>query len=148
MRPVTPNWLPNTGATSKNKIKGCAKDISSKYINPSHTLEFAILFVPTESLYAEILRQPGLSEQLQRDYRVMIARPTNLAALLTSSKWDWLIACSVFTRWIAEPSVARKARLLEGLQSWIWHRFGSFFVAVMNCERAPTGIWQVRPRLN
>jgi len=66
------------------KIKGCAKEISSKYINPPHTLEFAILFVPTESLYAEILRQPGLSEQLQRDYRVMIAGPTNLAALLTS----------------------------------------------------------------
>ena len=60
------------------------KEISAKYINPPHTLEFAILFVPTESLYAEILRQPGLSEQLQRDYRVMIAGPTNLAALLTS----------------------------------------------------------------
>ena len=66
------------------KIKACAKEISSKYINPPHTLEFAILFVPTESLYAEILRQPGLSEQLQRDYRIMIAGPTNLAALLTS----------------------------------------------------------------
>ena len=68
----------------ETKIKACAKEISSKYINPPHTLEFAILFVPTESLYAEILRQPGLSEQLQRDYRVMIAGPTNLAALLTS----------------------------------------------------------------
>jgi DNA recombination protein RmuC len=68
----------------ETKIKACAKKISSKYINPPHTLEFAILFVPTESLYPEILRQPGLSEQLQRDYRVMIAGPTNLAALLTS----------------------------------------------------------------
>jgi DNA recombination protein RmuC len=68
----------------ESKIKACAKEISSKYINPPHTLEFAILFVPTESLYAEILRQPGLSEQLQRDYRIMIAGPTNLAALLTS----------------------------------------------------------------
>ena len=68
----------------ETKIKACAKEISSKYINPPHTLEFAILFVPTESLYAEILRQPGLSEQLQRDHRVMIAGPTNLAALLTS----------------------------------------------------------------
>jgi len=47
-------------------------------------LEFAILFIPTESLYAEVLRQPGLFEQLQRDYRVIIAGPTNLAALLTS----------------------------------------------------------------
>jgi DNA recombination protein RmuC len=68
----------------ESKIKGCAKEISSKYINPPHTLEFAILFVPAESLYAEVLRQPGLFEQLQRDYRVIIAGPTNLAALLTS----------------------------------------------------------------
>jgi DNA recombination protein RmuC len=68
----------------ENRIKGCAKEISSKYINPPHTLEFAILFVPTESLYAEVLRQPGLFEQLQRDHRVIIAGPTNLAALLTS----------------------------------------------------------------
>src|ERR1035437_3469847 len=48
-----------------NRIKACAKDISSKYINPPHTLELAILFIPTESLYAEILRQPGLTEQLR-----------------------------------------------------------------------------------
>ena len=68
----------------ENKIKGCAKDISTKYINPPYTLEFAILFIPTESLYAEVLRQPGLFEQLQRDYHVIIAGPTNLAALLTS----------------------------------------------------------------
>jgi DNA recombination protein RmuC len=68
----------------ETKIKGCAREISSKYINPPHTLEFAILFIPTESLYAEVLRQPGLFEQLQRDYRVIIAGPTNLAALLTS----------------------------------------------------------------
>jgi DNA recombination protein RmuC len=68
----------------ESRIKGCAKEIGSKYINPPHTLDFAILFVPTESLYAEVLRQPGLFEQLQRDYRVIIAGPTNLAALLTS----------------------------------------------------------------
>src|SRR4029077_11274203 len=66
------------------KIKAGAKKISRKYINPPHTLEFAILFVPTESLYAEILRQPGLSEQLQRDYRVMIAGPSHCA--LSSSQ--------------------------------------------------------------
>jgi DNA recombination protein RmuC len=68
----------------ENKIKACAKEISTKYINPPYTLEFAILFIPTESLYAELLRQPGLVEQLQRDHRVIVAGPTNLAALLTS----------------------------------------------------------------
>jgi hypothetical protein len=66
------------------KFKACAKEISNKDINPPPTLEFAILFVPTESLYAEILRQPGLSEQLQRDYRVMIAGPSHCA--LSSSQ--------------------------------------------------------------
>jgi len=68
----------------ENKIKFCAREISTKYINPPYTLEFAILFIPTESLYAELMRQPGLVEQLQRDHRVMLAGPTNLAALLTS----------------------------------------------------------------
>jgi DNA recombination protein RmuC len=68
----------------ESRIKASAKEISNKYIKPPHTLEFAILFVPTESLYAEVLRQPGLFEQLQRDYRVIMAGPTNLAALLTS----------------------------------------------------------------
>jgi DNA recombination protein RmuC len=71
-------------AQLESKIKACARDICGKYINPPHTLDFAILFVPTESLYAEVLRQPGFCDQLQRDYRVMLAGPTNLAALLTS----------------------------------------------------------------
>ena len=68
----------------EKKVKACAREISTKYINPPHTLEFAILFVPTESLYAEVMRQPSLVEQLQREYHVMLAGPTNLAALLTS----------------------------------------------------------------
>ncbi|MCX5688977.1 MAG: DNA recombination protein RmuC [Planctomycetota bacterium] len=66
------------------RIKACAKDIADKYISPPHTTDFAILFVPTEGLYAEILRIPGLAETLQRDYRVMAAGPTTLAATLNS----------------------------------------------------------------
>jgi len=68
----------------ENKIKAYARDIRAKYINPPHTLEFAILFVLTEGLYAELLRQAGFCDQLQREHHVMLAGPTNLAALLTS----------------------------------------------------------------
>lgn len=61
-----------------------AKDISSKYINPPHTTDWAILFVPTEGLYAEILRRPGLFEKLQRDHNITIAGPTNLQVMLST----------------------------------------------------------------
>jgi len=61
-----------------------ARKIREKYIEPPHTTDFAILFIPTESLYAEAASRPGLAETLQRDYKVMLAGPMNLAALLNS----------------------------------------------------------------
>ena len=67
-----------------SRIKACAKDIRDKYINPPHTTDFAILFLPTEGLYAEVLRRPGAVEQIQRDFRVTIAGPTTLAATLNA----------------------------------------------------------------
>lgn len=66
------------------RIKAEAKDIKEKYIDPPNTTDFGIMFLPTEGLYAEVLRRPGLSEALQRDYKVMIAGPTTLVALLNS----------------------------------------------------------------
>jgi DNA recombination protein RmuC len=61
-----------------------AKSITEKYIEPPFTTDFAILFLPTEGLYAEVLRRPGLIESLQRDYRVTLAGPTTLMAMLNS----------------------------------------------------------------
>lgn len=61
-----------------------AKRISDKYVRPPRTTDFAILFLPVESLYAEVIRRPGLSERLQERYRVMVAGPATLNALLTS----------------------------------------------------------------
>ena len=61
-----------------------ARKIREKYIEPPHTTDFAILFIPTESLYAEAVSRPGLAESLQRDSKVMLAGPMNLAALLNS----------------------------------------------------------------
>lgn len=66
------------------RVRSFAKDIRGKYINPPRTTDFAILFLPTEGLYAEVLRRPGLTEQLQQDYRVSVCGPTTLGALLNS----------------------------------------------------------------
>jgi DNA recombination protein RmuC len=65
-------------------VKARAREIRDKYIKPPRTTDFAILFVPTEGLYAEILRRPGLFELLQRDFRVTVVGPTNLVAFLGS----------------------------------------------------------------
>lgn len=65
-------------------VLASAKEISSKYLDPPRTTDFAILFLPTEGLYAEVLRIPGLADQLQQECRVVPAGPTTLAALLSS----------------------------------------------------------------
>lgn len=65
-------------------IESFAKDISEKYIDPPHTTDFAIMFLPVEGLYAEVLRHPGLFEILQRKYRITVTGPTTLSALLNS----------------------------------------------------------------
>jgi DNA recombination protein RmuC len=66
------------------RIRQEARDIRDKYIAPPDTTDFAILYLPTEGLYAEVLRRPGLADFLQRECRVVVAGPTTLAALLNS----------------------------------------------------------------
>ena len=68
----------------ENRIKLEAKSISEKYIDPPQTTDFALLFLPTEGLYAEVLRMPGLVDFVQRKHRVNLVGPTTLAALLNS----------------------------------------------------------------
>ncbi|CCX50589.1 putative uncharacterized protein [Clostridium sp. CAG:226] len=70
-------------AVLKGRIKEFAADIAKKYINPPYTTEFAVMFLPTEGLYAEVLRL-NLMEPIQREYRVSIAGPSTMAALLNS----------------------------------------------------------------
>lgn len=65
-------------------IRKNAMDIREKYIDPPNTTEYGVMFLPYESLYAEVLRTPGLFEQLQRDYKITIAGPTTLSAFLNS----------------------------------------------------------------
>ena len=66
------------------RIKSEAKDIRDKYLDPPYTTDFGILFVPIESLYAEVLRRPGLFEQIRREYKVIIAGPTTTQVILNS----------------------------------------------------------------
>jgi len=78
---------PGTELAMRNletQLKKSAKDICAKYINPPKTTDFALMFLPTEGLYAEAIRRVGLVEQVQRDCRVVFAGPTTLAALLNS----------------------------------------------------------------
>ena len=72
------------GKAIENRLRLEAKTIREKYIGPPHTTDFGILFVPTEGLYAEALRRPGLLESLQREHKVMLCGPTTLLATLTS----------------------------------------------------------------
>lgn len=66
------------------RLRSEAKDIASKYIDPPGTTDFAVLFLPFEGLYAEVLNTTGLTDELQRSYRVIVAGPTTLTALLNS----------------------------------------------------------------
>ncbi len=68
----------------ESRIRTEARSICESYLCPPHTTDFAILFLPVESLYAEVLRRPGLMDSLQRDYRVTLAGPTTLLAMLNS----------------------------------------------------------------
>jgi len=68
----------------ENTIRKMAKDICSKYIDPPHTTDFAILFLPFEGIYAEVVRKAALLEEIQRDCKVSVAGPTNLAAFLNA----------------------------------------------------------------
>jgi DNA recombination protein RmuC len=76
--------IEDAGRRLESRVKSSAKEISSKYLNPPHTTDFAIMFLPNEGLYAEVLRRPGLADSVQRDHRIVIAGPTTLWGILTS----------------------------------------------------------------
>jgi DNA recombination protein RmuC len=68
----------------ESRVRGGAKDICTKYVAPPHSTDFAVMFLPTEGLFAEVVRRPGLVGALQRDFHVLVAGPTTLVSLLTS----------------------------------------------------------------
>jgi DNA recombination protein RmuC len=76
--------IDETSKQLEKTIKEMARLIRDKYLDPPHTTDFGIMFLPTEGLYAEVLRRTGLFETLQREFKVVITGPTTLAALLNS----------------------------------------------------------------
>ena len=78
-----PDAVKAAGSLLEQRIKSFARDIRDKYVAPPHTTDFAIMFLPIEGLYAEVVRR-GMIETLQKDYRINIAGPTTMAALLNS----------------------------------------------------------------
>ena len=76
--------METAGRAIDNRLRAEARTIREKYVSPPHTTDFGIMFLPTEGLYAEALRRPGLVESLQREHKVMLTGPTTLLATLTS----------------------------------------------------------------
>ena len=72
------------GKALEDRVKKQARDIREKYVESPHTTDFALLYLPVESLYAEVLRRPGLADLIQREFQVTLAGPTTLAAILNS----------------------------------------------------------------
>ncbi len=102
----------SAGRQLEQRIKLCAREIRDKYLDPPATTDFGILFLPTEGLFAEVLRRPGLSDTVQRECKVVIAGPTTLWALLNSlqlgfrtlaieqrSAEVWQLLAAVKTEW-------------------------------------------------
>lgn len=100
------------GKQMENRVKACASDICGKYLNPPSTTDFAILFLPIEGLFAEVIRRTGLIEAIQRECRVVIAGPTTLWSILNSlqmgfrtlaiqkrSSEVWNLLAAVKTEW-------------------------------------------------
>ena len=79
-----PAAIEEAGRALELRLRAEAKTVREKYIAPPHTTDFGLLYLPTEGLYAEALRRPGLVEALQRDHRVTVAGPTTLLAMLNS----------------------------------------------------------------
>lgn len=105
------------------RIRQCAGEICSKYLNPPRTTDFGILFLPTEGLYAEVIRRTGLVEFIQRECRVVIAGPTTLWALLNSLQMGfrtlaiqkrsgevWNLLSAVKTEWTKYGDVLTKVQ--------------------------------------
>jgi DNA recombination protein RmuC len=121
----------DAGRRLELRVKASARDISTKYLNPPYTTDFAIMFLPNEGLYAEVLRRPGLADCLQREHRIVIAGPTTLWGILTSfqmgfrtlaierrSSEVWALLGAVKTEF------AKFATVLDGIQKNL-HRAAS-----------------------
>ncbi|MGR3177710.1 MAG: DNA recombination protein RmuC [Candidatus Anammoxibacter sp.] len=106
------------------RIKSEAKEIKGKYINPPNTTDFGIMFLPFESLYAEVLRRPGLCDLLQRDYRVIITGPSTIAALINSLQMGFMTL-----------AIEKRSSEVWALLSVVKTEFGNFGVILDKTQK-------------
>lgn len=110
--------LKNRRAALETEIKRCAKSIRDKYVKPPYTTDFAIMFLPFEGLYAEVVNM-GLVEVLQRNYKVNIAGPSNMAAMLNSLQMGFRTLAiqkkAVRSGWFSKPRRKNSKLLKKGL---------------------------------
>jgi DNA recombination protein RmuC len=130
---TNPEGVEQLGKEFENAVKRCARDIRDKYIKPPKTTDFAILFVPTEGLYAEVLRRPGFFEMLQHDYRVTVVGPTNLVAFLSSLQMGF--------RTLAIEKRSSEVWTILGAVKTEFGKFGDVLEKTkLNLQRATTNI--------
>ena len=110
------------GKQLENRVKACAGDICGKYLNPPKTTDFGILFLPIESLFAEVIRRTGLTDVIQRDCRVVIAGPTTLWAILNSLQMG-------FRTLAIQQRSSEVWNLLAAVKAE-WTKYGDFLDAV------------------
>jgi DNA recombination protein RmuC len=110
------------GKQLENRVKACAGDICSKYLNPPRTTDFGILFLPIEGLFAEVIRRTGLTDAIQRECRVVIAGPTTLWSLLNSLQMG-------FRTLAIQQRSSEVWNLLAAVKSE-WTKYGDFLDAV------------------
>ena len=106
-------------------LRAAAKDIADKYVNPPATTDYAIMFLATEGLYAEALRQPQFVEEIQQKYRVVIAGPTTLSAIVSSLRMG-------FQTLVVEQRAAEVWRVLGAVKT----EFGKFGGVLDRVQRA------------
>ena len=104
------------GKALEDRVRKQARDIHDKYVEPPYTTDFALLYLPVESLYAEVLRRPGLADMIQRDSQVTLAGPTTLAAILNSLQMGF--------RTLAIEERSSEVRMLLGAVKAEFGRFG------------------------
>jgi DNA recombination protein RmuC len=121
----------------EGRVKQAAKNISTKYLNPPRTTDFAIMFLPNEGLYAEVLRRPGLADCLQREHRIVIAGPTTLWGILTSFQMGF--------RTLAIERRSAEVWTLLGAVKTEFTKFGTVLDGIQkNLHRAATKIDEAR----
>jgi DNA recombination protein RmuC len=127
------------GRELERAVRVEAKSIATKYLSPPLTTDFAIMFLPTEGLYAEVLRRPGLADELQRVCRISIAGPSTLSALLNSLQMGF--------RTLALEKRSSEVWQVLGAVKTEFGKFGDVLAATKNTlERAAKNIEQAETR--